>query len=154
MVANESHESIARRRAPSTQVYIDREGFTLYLFRLDRLGIYRREKFPIAVGKVGSATPSGAYFIDAKTRTPDWLVPKDEDYDPALWHTVIPFESPENPFKGGFLSISGGEGVGIHGTKFDPRLGTRASHGCIRMAVGDFERIYYRVPLGTPVIIF
>jgi lipoprotein-anchoring transpeptidase ErfK/SrfK len=44
-------------------------------------------------------------------------------------------------------------GVGIHGTGEDGSIGTRASHGCIRMHVGDVVALYKRVPVGTPVLI-
>ena len=44
-------------------------------------------------------------------------------------------------------------GVGIHGTGQDYSIGTRASHGCIRMHVSDVIALYERVPVGTPVLI-
>lgn len=148
-----NHRLISKEKAPKTQIFIWRERFALYLWRLDSKGIYRRKKFGIATGRVGDATPSGAYFVDAKTRSPAWLIPKHEDYPKEDWGTIVPFESPRNPFYGGFLSISGGEGVGIHGVRFDPKIGTRASHGCVRVADETIEYLYPRVPLGTPVII-
>jgi lipoprotein-anchoring transpeptidase ErfK/SrfK len=46
-----------------------------------------------------------------------------------------------------------GGGVGIHGTGEDWSIGTRASHGCIRMHVPDVIALYNRTPLGTPVLI-
>ena len=44
-------------------------------------------------------------------------------------------------------------GVGIHGTAEDWSIGSRASHGCIRMHVSDVIDLYSRVPVGTPVLI-
>jgi lipoprotein-anchoring transpeptidase ErfK/SrfK len=44
-------------------------------------------------------------------------------------------------------------GVGIHGTALGGSIGTRASHGCIRMHVPDVIALYRRVPIGTPVLI-
>ena len=44
-------------------------------------------------------------------------------------------------------------GVGIHGTSQEWSIGTRASHGCIRMRVADVIDLYPRVPVGTPVLI-
>jgi L,D-transpeptidase ErfK/SrfK len=145
------HRQIAKRRAPKAQIFIDRERFRLTLWRLDSKGIYRKTYFPIAIGKVGDATPAGAYYIDAKTRRPAWLVPPHDDYPPEIWNTIIPYSHPNNPFEGGFLSFSGGDGVGIHGVRFDPRLGERASHGCIRVATPTIKFLYTLVPLGTPV---
>jgi len=44
-------------------------------------------------------------------------------------------------------------GIGIHGTGESGSIGTRASHGCIRMHVPDVIALYKRVPIGTPVLI-
>ena len=49
------------------------------------------------------------------------------------------------------MGVSGS--VGIHGTGQDYSIGSRASHGCIRMHVADVKLLYRRVPLGTPVLI-
>ena len=43
--------------------------------------------------------------------------------------------------------------VGIHGTGDDASIGTRASHGCIRMHVSDVVDLDPRVPVGTKVLI-
>jgi lipoprotein-anchoring transpeptidase ErfK/SrfK len=43
--------------------------------------------------------------------------------------------------------------VGIHGTAEDWSIGSRASHGCIRMRVSDVIDLYDRVSVGTPVLI-
>ncbi|HHT25678.1 MAG TPA: L,D-transpeptidase family protein [Firmicutes bacterium] len=40
---------------------------------------------------------------------------------------------------------------GIHGTNKPYSIGTRASHGCIRMHNRDVEELYSWVPVGTPV---
>lgn len=145
-----SHRQIAQLRAPKAIIVVHRGDFELWLYR--KAKDYREPfRLPIAVGKVGDATPAGVYYVDAKTRRPDWLVPRDEDYNPNTWHTVIPFDHPANPFEGGFLSLSDKGGVGIHGVKGDPQLGSRASHGCIRVATEAFQYLYRQTPLGTPV---
>jgi L,D-transpeptidase YbiS len=41
--------------------------------------------------------------------------------------------------------------VYIHGTNAESRLGTPASHGCVRMSNLDVIDLYDRVPPGTPV---
>lgn len=41
----------------------------------------------------------------------------------------------------------------IHGTSDTARLGTPASHGCIRLSPQDIATLYPLVPLGTPVTI-
>jgi lipoprotein-anchoring transpeptidase ErfK/SrfK len=45
------------------------------------------------------------------------------------------------------------DGVGIHGTGEPWTVGSRASHGCIRMRVPDVIALYPRVPVGTPVLL-
>ena len=43
--------------------------------------------------------------------------------------------------------------IGMHGTPSSGSIGSRASHGCIRMYIGDAERLYDLVDIGTPVYI-
>jgi lipoprotein-anchoring transpeptidase ErfK/SrfK len=135
-------------------VTIDRERFRLTLWKMKRNRFVRKHRWEIAVGAVGHDTPAGMYFVSGKSRTPDWLAP-DSDWVPVeMRGKVFPIDNPHNPFEGGFISLGGSDGVGIHGVKFDPQLGTRASHGCIRMATDSFLRIYDALPMGTPVFIY
>jgi lipoprotein-anchoring transpeptidase ErfK/SrfK len=41
--------------------------------------------------------------------------------------------------------------IGIHGTYATGSVGTRASHGCIRMHIPDVEELYEQVALGMDV---
>lgn len=144
--------------APAT-IVVDRKKFTLTLYTYkSRLGRTRVKKyeFPVTVGRIGFATKAGEYRVVGKTTKPDWAPPawsgKDSD--------IIPFEDPQNPFAGAFISFedddpdNNNEGQGFHGTKFDPEIGTRSSHGCVRMRTKDVLYIYDKVPLGTLVVIF
>ena len=45
------------------------------------------------------------------------------------------------------------DGAGIHGTDAVGSLGSAASHGCIRMAIPDVEKLYDEVDTGAPVYI-
>lgn len=111
--------------------------------------------YKIAVGQQGHETPTGMYFVEWKTRTPDWLAPNaDWVLPPERRGKVFPFDSPDNPFDGGFMSVDQADGIGIHGTKFPPRLGENVSHGCIRMDTNQFLQLYSRTPIGTPVFIY
>ena len=56
-----------------------------------------------------------------------------------------------NPLKARWMGIV--NGVGIHGTGEDWSIGSRASHGCIRMHVSDVIDLFPRVPVGSPVLI-
>jgi lipoprotein-anchoring transpeptidase ErfK/SrfK len=45
------------------------------------------------------------------------------------------------------------DGAGIHGTDEVGSLGSRASHGCVRMAIPDVIELYPQVPVHTPIYI-
>ena len=134
-----------RKRYP-TVVTIDRAHFKLRLFK----NLTWRRTYGIAVGLPGYATPTGRFTIRNKAVNPAWSAP-DEPWAGAYRNEVVPGGSAENPLKARWLGIVGG--VGIHGTALEYSIGTRASHGCIRMRVADVIELYRRVPVGTPVLI-
>ena len=55
------------------------------------------------------------------------------------------------PFK-----LDTGDGYLIHGTHIynEDSIGQAVSHGCVRMANADLEKLYPLVPVGTPVFVF
>lgn len=143
-------------------IVVDRRRFRMRLYEPVKSRL-RVHSFKVAIGARGFATKAGEYTVRSKSTHPDWRAPDwAHGYD-ELGHPIagrtFPFDSPINPFAGGFISFedndpdNDNEGQGFHGTKFDPMLGTRASHGCIRMGVRDFKRIYDHVPVGTLVVI-
>ena len=134
-----------RKRYPRV-VTIDRAHFKLRLFR----NLRWKRTYGIAVGAPGYATPTGRFTIQNKAVNPAWSAP-DEPWAGAYRNEVVPGGSPENPLKARWLGIVGG--VGIHGTALESSIGTRASHGCIRMRVAEVIDLYPRVPVGTPVYI-
>ena len=147
--------------APETRVEIDRPRFSLRVYRWNqKTARYRRIlSFRVAIGAIGHSTPPGPYRIGSRSRTPDWRAPDADWVLPSKRGKTFEFGDPENPFDGGFISLVGhpstkGDGVGIHGTKFDPQLGTRASHGCIRMAVPDLLKLWDIVPMGAQVTVY
>jgi hypothetical protein len=134
------------RRANATIVTVDRNGFRLRLFK----NLRRVKTYGIAVGMAGLDTPAGLYRITSRQVDPAWHVPNSA-WAGSLAGQVIPGGAPDNPLKARWLGIV--NGVGIHGTAEDWSIGTRASHGCIRMHVSDVIDLYPRVPLGTRVLI-
>jgi lipoprotein-anchoring transpeptidase ErfK/SrfK len=133
------------RRHP-TVVTIHRNGFRLRLFKnLEPVASYK-----VAVGMSGHATPTGRYTVANKAVDPAWSAP-DKPWAGAYRNEVVEGGSAENPLKARWLGIV--DGVGIHGTDATWTLGTRASHGCIRMAVPDVKALYTRVPAGALVMI-
>jgi hypothetical protein len=130
----------------ATVVTIDRGHFRLRLFKHLRF----RKSYGIAVGRAGLETPRGIYHVTERQINPAWHVPN-RSWAGALAGQTISGGSPSNPLKARWLGLA--DGVGIHGTAEDWSIGTRASHGCIRMHVHDVIELYRRVPLGTPVLV-
>ena len=133
-------------RVYNTVLTIDRDNFKLRLFK----GLKFRKSYGIAVGMAGLDTPAGRYAIQNKQVNPAWHVPNSA-WAGSLAGQVIPGGAPNNPLRARWLGIA--NGVGIHGTAEDWSIGTRASHGCIRMHVSDVVELFGRVPVGTPVLI-
>jgi hypothetical protein len=133
-------------RVYGTVLTVDRTNFRLRLFKQLKLS----KTYPIAIGAAGYDTPSGLYSIANKQVNPAWHVP-DSDWAGDLQGQVIPGGAPNNPLKARWLGIA--DGVGIHGTAEAWSIGSRASHGCIRMHVSDVIDLYPRVPVGTRVLI-
>ena len=133
-------------RVYNTVLTIDRGSFKLRLFK----GLKFSRSYPIAVGMAGLETPAGRYAIQNKQVNPAWHVPN-SSWAGSLAGQVIPGGAPNNPLRARWLGIA--NGVGIHGTSEDWSIGTRASHGCIRMHVSDVIDLYSRVPVGAPVLI-
>jgi lipoprotein-anchoring transpeptidase ErfK/SrfK len=134
------------RRAHRTIVTVDRSSFTLRLFKDLRL----RKRYGIAVGMAGLDTPAGRYRISNRAVNPAWHVPN-RAWAGAMAGRTVPGGAPNNPLKARWLGIA--NGVGIHGTAEEWTIGSRASHGCVRMRVRDVIDLYPRVPVGTPVLI-
>ena len=130
----------------STVITISQSTFTLRLFK----NLKVRKTYKVAVGQPQYPTPRGRFAIQNKQVNPTWSVPN-SPWAGELAGTVVTGGSAANPLKARWMGIA--NGVGIHGTGEDGSIGTRASHGCIRMHVSDVIDLFPRVPVGTPVLI-
>jgi lipoprotein-anchoring transpeptidase ErfK/SrfK len=133
-------------RVYNTVITIDRDHFKLRLFKALKF----RKSYAVAVGQPAYPTPTGRFSITSKQVNPVWSVPN-SPWAGELQGTVVEGGSAANPLKARWMGIA--NGVGIHGTGEDYSIGTRASHGCIRMHVADVIDLFKRVPVGTPVLI-
>jgi lipoprotein-anchoring transpeptidase ErfK/SrfK len=133
-------------RVYSTVITIDKAHFRLRLFK----GLKFSKSYGVAVGQPAYPTPSGRFSITSKQVNPVWSVPN-SPWAGELQGTVVEGGSAANPLKARWMGIA--NGVGIHGTGEDWSIGTRASHGCIRMHVPDVIDLFSRVSVGTPVLI-
>lgn len=113
-------------------IVVDKSDFRVYLVED---GVTVRE-YPCAVGALGMETPNTYWRIDAKYYT-----------DPT---------SVYGPRKMRMFRQSGSTFVytayNIHGTNDESSIGTRASHGCIRLYNKDILELFDLVPLGTMVV--
>jgi hypothetical protein len=113
---------------------VDRTRLTATLFR-DGRAIFSA---PIGVGKPGTITPPGSFYVMEKLITVNAPA-----YGPYALGT-----SAYAPTLGEW---PGGGVVGIHGTDEPQLIPGRPSHGCIRMRNADITRLWRLIALGTPI---
>lgn len=111
--------------------------------------------FPVGIGRVGWKTPTGQTTITAKRENPVWIPPASIHAEAARngkrLASVYP-AGPNNPL-GKYALNLGWSGYRFHGTNAPASIGTRASHGCIRMFPEDIESLFKQVEVGTPVTV-
>lgn len=134
------------RKRYGTVITIDKANFKLRLFK----GFKLRKTYGVAHGQPAYPTPSGLFNIQSKQVNPVWNVPN-SPWAGELQGTTVAGGSAANPLKARWMGVSGA--VGIHGTGQEYSIGSRASHGCIRMRVADVIDLFDRVSVGTPVLI-
>jgi lipoprotein-anchoring transpeptidase ErfK/SrfK len=108
-------------------------------------------RYPVGTAQKGFRTPTGVWRIQDKTRRPDWTNP-----DPNGWGADMPRHippGPDNPLGLRALYLDA-PGIAIHGTPEASTVGGYVSHGCMRMLETDVKKLYPRVPIGTPVVIY
>ena len=108
------------------------------------------KEYDVATGTATYPTPAGTFEIVDKRENPTWYNP-----DPDGWGADLPASigpGPGNPLGTRAMYLSA-PGIRIHGTWSSSSIGTAASHGCIRMHIGDSEELYPLVELGTRGIV-
>jgi lipoprotein-anchoring transpeptidase ErfK/SrfK len=138
-----SRRVIPARTSVGAIVVIDRGNFRLTWYRGKR-----KITFPVAVGQAAYPTPAGNFSVIQKQRNPTWFPPS------SPWAAGLGPVPPgvDNPLGTRWIGTSA-PAIGMHGTPVSSSIGTRASHGCIRMYIRDAERLYELVEIGTPVYI-
>jgi hypothetical protein len=92
----------------------------------------------IGVGKAGTPTPAGTFYIREKFRV----------HNVPLYGTHAIGTSAYAPT---LSDWPGGGVVGMHGTNQPGLIPGRPSHGCIRLKNRDIARLYRLAPRGTPI---
>jgi L,D-transpeptidase catalytic domain len=113
---------------------IDRSTLRATLFRAGR-AIFSA---PIGVGKAGTITPPGHFYVMEKLITLN---------DPAYG----PYALGTSAYAPTLSEWPGGGVVGIHGTDEPQLIPGRPSHGCIRMRNADITRLWNIIAVGTPI---
>lgn len=130
---------------PAYAIVVRLKDFMLDLYRGPQID----RNYLVGVGALRFPTPPGAYYIRSKAKNPTWRNPG------SAWARSMPSyigPGPRNPLGTRALRLDRGALV-IHGTPQPWTIGTRASHGCIRMKRPDVEQLFEIVPEGTPVFI-
>jgi lipoprotein-anchoring transpeptidase ErfK/SrfK len=98
-----------------------------------------KQVYPVAVGKDSTPSPAGTFTIVERVE------------NPTYYHDgrIVP-PGPGNPVGDRWMGLSKA-GYGIHGTNAPKSIGKAASHGCIRMARPDLEKLFAEVRTGDTV---
>jgi lipoprotein-anchoring transpeptidase ErfK/SrfK len=132
----------------AAKVEVDKNRQTVQLFDKSNalIGFY-----PATVGSEEKPSPSGTLKVTEIDRNPTCRY--NPDYHFKGVHSRKPFTikpRPNNPVGTMWINLSA-DGYGIHGTPFPGRVSKSESHGCVRLANWDAERVAERVSKGTPV---
>jgi lipoprotein-anchoring transpeptidase ErfK/SrfK len=95
--------------------------------------------------KIGSEMPSGTIFVGRVPLEPGEAPPPTEDLvmSRILWLDGLDERNANTRDR--FIYI--------HGTRHEDKIGTAASHGCVRMRNADVIELFDLVDEGTPVLI-
>ncbi|MDO9556226.1 MAG: cell wall-binding repeat-containing protein [Coriobacteriia bacterium] len=115
----------------STCIVVDKSDFRLYWIKADEL----IKSYPVAIGRGSMETPVAMWKILAKYYTNPLGV-----YGPRKMRLFRKYGS-------SYVYTA----YGIHGTNEPWVIGTKASHGCIRLYNSDVLELFPQVPLGTVV---
>lgn len=111
--------------------------------------------YPVGIGRMGWDTPVSKTLITGKNKDPWWRVPEGVRQEHLKQGRELPEmvrPGKDNPL-GGYAINLGLPGYLLHGTNKGFGIGTRVSHGCIRLRNPDIEALYQQLPEGTEVSI-
>ncbi|MBN1233238.1 MAG: L,D-transpeptidase [Candidatus Coatesbacteria bacterium] len=112
------------------EVYITLNEQRLYLLD-DGEVIYKAN---ISSGTDGYPTPPGRYHLEGKEKS----------HFSSKFEVMMLY----------WMPFSGGYGMhALEGRSYLKRLGSPASHGCVRLSHADAAFLYSKLPIGTPIIV-
>jgi lipoprotein-anchoring transpeptidase ErfK/SrfK len=98
-------------------------------------------------------TPKGVFKIDSRLTNPWWRKPDWAFIEEGKAPPKSNAERMDSEVLGDY-AIGFGDGFFIHGTIYERLIGVSVTHGCVRLASKDIQRVYDMAPIGTTVIIF
>ena len=131
-------ERRARLDATDVSVHVDRSARRLILRRAGRA----LRRFPVAVGRPGTPTPTGRFAITDKLH-PDRA-------DSPYGCCALALSGHQTRLLPGW---PGGDRLAIHATPQEETVGTPVSLGCMRARERDIRRLMRIVPVGAPVFV-
>jgi lipoprotein-anchoring transpeptidase ErfK/SrfK len=135
-----------RTREPVGTIIVDTQNTYLYLV----LGNNKAMRYGIGVGREGF-TWAGTERVTRMAEWPDWHPPSEMiERQPYLPRFMAGGEG--NPMGARALYL-GKTIYRIHGTNQPSTIGTFVSSGCIRLTNEDVTDLYYRVKVGTRVVV-
>ena len=93
--------------------------------------------------KIGAGAPLGEIFVG---RVPTGVFGTEEDPEDRVQTRILWLEGLDEE-----NANTRERYIYMHGTNAESRLGTAASHGCVRMSNADIADLFDRVEAGTPV---
>ena len=127
-------------------IYVDTSACVLHFYEN---GV-ETHTYDCTPGKSGYTTPHGDWTLSYKDAAPTWYNPH-SSWSANMPETIAPGAS--NPLGLRALALSCGGGIFIHGTTNKSQLGTRASHGCIRLSNDNIVELYNIVETGIPIYV-
>lgn len=139
------------------------------------LKVYNSDAQMLASYAVSTGLNPGNKIIKGDQKTPEGVFRIESEEESSEW--TFDFDDGKGPIKGSFgpyflrLQVNSGNlfhntasdfsftsgkqfvGIGIHGTHLPNLIGSRASHGCIRMKNEDLLSLRATIRPGVPVII-
>ncbi|WP_088328501.1 L,D-transpeptidase family protein [Lacimicrobium sp. SS2-24] len=133
-------------------VVINLAEFRLYYFPPKQSKVIT---YPVGIGRQGWETPVTQTRVTGKNKDPWWRVPESVRAEHRKQGRELPElvrPGKDNPL-GGYAINLDLPGYLLHGTNKAFGVGTRISHGCIRLRNDDIANLYQQLPEGTPVTI-
>jgi lipoprotein-anchoring transpeptidase ErfK/SrfK len=130
----------------------DQQPIRTYQVSTSRFGIGTEEgslmtptgRFCVAE-KIGDDMPSGTIFVGRVPLDPGEAPPPTEDLVMSRILRLDGLDEHNTNTRDRFIYI--------HGTRHEDKIGTAASHGCVRMRNADVIELFELVDEGTPVLI-